>query len=156
MSDPLTTRLKLSLDAQLCFALYAATNAVTRSYRPRLDSIGLTYPQYLVMLVLWQDGSHPIRHIAERLNLAPHAITPLLDRLQEAGLIERTAHESDRRVTTIALTKKGADLEHDAALKQHEVACATGLEPKALDKLREDLRAVVEHMEGELAKQPDA
>lgn len=152
----MTSKLKLSLDEQLCFALYAATNAVTRSYRPRLDAIGLTYPQYLVMLVLWQDGAHPIRHIAARLNLPSHAITPLLDRLQAAGFIQRDAHKSDRRITTITLTEKGAALEHDAALEQHEVACATGLEPEALNKLRDELRAMVEHMEGDLEKQPTA
>lgn len=145
--------LKLSLDAQLCFALYAATNAVTRSYRPRLDALGLTYPQYLVMLVLWQDGTHPIGHIARRLKLPPNAVTPLLDRLQDAGFVRREADKTDRRVTRIALTVEGAALEHAAALEQRDVACETGLEPKALDKLRDELHAMTEHMEGEMATQ---
>ena len=127
---------------------------MTRSYRPRLNAIGLTYPQYLVMLVLWQDGSHSIRHIAARLNLASSAITPLLDRLEEAGFARRESGGTDRRVIKVSLTEAGKALEHDAALAQREVACATGLEPDALEELRDQLRAMVEDMEGEMATQP--
>jgi len=110
----------LRLDDQLCFALYAATNAVTRSYRARLETVGLTYPQYLVMLVLWQDGPSPISHIAARLSLAPNAITPLLDKLEKIALVKRKRNEADRRVIRIELTEKGVELEHETALKQHQ------------------------------------
>jgi len=148
-------RLFLRLDDQLCFALYAATNAVTRAYRPRLEAIGLTYPQYLVMLVLWQDGASPVRHIAARLNLPPNGVTPILDKLEAAGFVRRTRGEGDRRVVTVTPTESGAALEHEAALEQHDVACATGLAPDALKHLREELRAVVVHMEGALATGPE-
>ena len=147
-------RLFLRLDDQLCFALYAATNAVTRAYRPRLEAIGLTYPQYLVMLVLWQDGAGPVRHIAARLNLPPNGITPILDKLESAGFATRERGEGDRRVVTVALTESGAALEHAAAIEQNGVVCATGLVPGDLERMRDDLRAVVAHMEGALATQP--
>lgn len=143
-------RYTLRLDDQLCFALYAATNAVTRSYRSRLEAVGLTYPQYLVMLVLWQDGPAPISHIAARLSLAPNAITPILDKLEKAGLAKRKRNETDRRVICVTLTDKGTELEHDTAFNQHEVACDTGLSPDGLDTLREELRALIERMEGKL------
>ena len=144
----------LRLDDQLCFALYAATNAMTRSYRGRLDAVGLTYPQYLVMLVLWQDGPAPISHIAARLGLAPNAITPLLDKLEKSALVKRKRDDIDRRVIRIELTKKGTKLEHDTALKQHQVVCDTGLTPHDLNSLRQELRALVERMEGEMTPPP--
>lgn len=104
---------KLRLDEQLCFALYAATNAVTRAYRPRLARLGLTYPQYLVMLTLWQDGRQQINRIADRLSLASNAITPLIDRLEAAGFVARVRDAQDRRAICIALTETGTRLEHD-------------------------------------------
>ena len=76
------------LDEQLCFALYAATNAVVRVYRPLLKSVGLTYPQYLVLLILWEQESAPVGEIAERLHLATHAISPIIDRLTDADLVQ--------------------------------------------------------------------
>lgn len=88
----------LRLDDQLCFALYAATNAITRSYRPLLGEIGLTYPQYLVMLTLWQDGSAPVGRIAHRLELDSHAVSPLVDRLEAAGLVVRRPGADRRQV----------------------------------------------------------
>jgi len=148
-------RLFLRLDDQLCFALYAATNAVTRAYRPRLEAIGLTYPQYLVMLVLWQDGASPVRHIAARLNLPPNGITPILDKLDSAGFVTRERGEGDRRVVTVAPTETGAALEQAAAVEQDGVVCATGLVPEDLDRMRGELRAMVVHMEGALATQPE-
>ena len=75
------------LDDQLCFALYAASNAVTRVYRPLLTDLGLTYPQYLVMLVLWEHGTRRLGEIADELELATHAVSPILDRLEESGLV---------------------------------------------------------------------
>lgn len=136
----------LRLDDQLCFALYAATNAVTRAYRPLLAEQGLTYPQYLVMLVLWQDGTSPIGHVARRLELAPGAVTPLVDRLVERGLLERHPDESDRRSTQIKLTAAGRSLEGAASLVQQSVECRTALAPADLARLRDELHALVERM----------
>ncbi len=138
---------RLRLDDQLCFALYAATNAVTRAYRPRLEQIGLTYPQYLVLLVLWQDGDSTLGAIARRLGLGANAVTPLVDRLDHAGLLTRARDDEDRRLVHVALTAKGRALEADTALTQHAVECETQLEPEALAALREELMALVRRME---------
>lgn len=142
---------RLSLDDQLCFALYAATNAVTRSYRPLLDSIGLTYPQYLVMLVLWQDGESTSRRISARLSLPPNAITPLIDRLEDSGFVRRRRDTQDRRVVHISPTTTGAELEREASLAQQDVECQTRLNQEDLAALREELKSLVLRMEPEAA-----
>ena len=136
------------LDDQLCFALYAATNAVVRSYRPKLDSIGLTYPQYLVMLVLWQGGAQTVGAIARRLRLPANGVTPLLDRLDAAGFVERHRDADDRRIVHVTLTDVGRDLERSAADAQSQVVCETQMDIASLNALREELRALVERMEG--------
>ena len=137
---------KLSLDKQLCFALYAATNAVTRAYRPLLAQLDLTYPQYLVMLVLWQDGHSTSREIAQRLQLSANAISPLLDRLEESGLVTRQRDRTDRRVVHIALTPRGEASESAVYDAQQVVECQTGLAPDDLDHLRHELTALAERM----------
>jgi len=131
----------LRLDDQLCFALYAATHAITRRYRPLLDEIGLTYPQYLVMITLWQDGPASIGRIARRLELESHAVTPLVARLEFAGLVRRR-RGTDRRQVVVSATQLGRDLEAVAAAAQAEVACATGLDPLELAELRRRLRTL--------------
>lgn len=137
---------RLRLDDQLCFALYAATNAVTRAYRPLLGALGLTYPQYLVMLVLWQDGATAIRGIAARLQLGPSAITPLVDQLEAAGLVTRERSGADRRVVRVFLTEAGRRLEEAAAIAQEAVVCRTGLSEQDLAALRDDLNALVDRI----------
>ncbi len=137
----------LQLDEQLCFALYAATNAVTRSYRPLLERLGLTYPQYLVMMVLWQDGEHAVHEIAARLALPPHAISPLLDRLEGAGLVVRRRAAPDRRVAHVQLTAAGAELEAAAAEAQRGVVCQTQLDGPALAALRDQLHALARRLD---------
>lgn len=138
---------RLSLDEQLCFALYAATNAVTRAYRPRLAQLDLTYPQYLIMLVLWQDGPRTLGAIANRLCLAQNAITPLVDRLEKAGFVLRTRDTQDKRVTTIALTTTGEALHDSAAAAQHEVECQTTLDAEELKSMRDMLHDLVARMQ---------
>jgi len=144
----------LRLDDQLCFALYAATNAVVRAYRPLLHEIGLTYPQYLVMLVLWQDGEHAVHEIADRLALPAHGLSPLLDRLEEAGLLARRRQAPDRRVVHVRLTAAGVELEGAAATVQRDVACQTQLAPDELDALREELHDLVRQLAPEAATGP--
>lgn len=136
----------LRLEDQLCFALYAATNAVTRTYRPLLSGLGLTYPQYLVLMVLWERGEMPVNEIAGHLQLPPHALSPLVRRLEEAGLVDRWRSTTDRRVVTVALTDAGADLHDAAAEAQDTVVCRTGLEPDGLDALRDTLHELVRRM----------
>ena len=143
MSEPTNLR----LEEQLCFALYAATNAITRAYRPLLGSLGLTYPQYLVLLVLWQDGAQTIQAVANRLRLGSNAITPLIDRLAEAGLVVRGRSSADRRVVHVALTPAGFDLRAAASAAQEHVSCQTGLDLAALVRLRADLAEMTACME---------
>jgi len=136
----------LRLDDQLCFALYAATNTVVRRYRPLLASIGLTYSQYLVMLVLWQDGSRSVSDIAARLALPGNAVTPLVARLEAAGLVQRGEQPADRRVVRVHLTAAGAELETAAADVQRRVACSTQLSDDELARLREQLHDLLGRM----------
>ncbi|MGF1551095.1 MAG: MarR family winged helix-turn-helix transcriptional regulator [Paracoccaceae bacterium] len=137
---------RLRLDDQLCFALYVATNAIVRSYRPMLAEIGLTYPQYLLMLVLWQDGDRTVRQLADRLKLSPSAVTPLVDRLEAADLVRRRRDDNDRRVVHVELTERGAATEHEAAAVQRRVACNTGLDVQGLAAMRDHLHALAERL----------
>ena len=136
----------LHVDDQLCFALYAATNTVTRAYRPLLERIALTYAQYLVMLTLWQHRELSISEIAVRLALPGHAVSPLVERLEDAGFVLRRRAAPDRRVVHVSLTPAGAELESAASAAQRSVACDTGLSPEALAELREQLHELVDRM----------
>ena len=140
----------LRLDDQLCFALYAATNQVTRAYRPLLESIGLTYPQYLVMLVLWEQDGRPVRDIASRLQLSPHALSPMLRRLVSAGFVERQVDAADGRVVNVVLTSRGRELESAASRAQYDVVAQTGLCGEDLGDLRGALHALALDMSKEL------
>lgn len=142
----MSTSTNLRLDDQLCFALYAATNAVTRAYRPLLEAVGLTYPQYLVMMVLWERDAQPIHEIASRLNLASHAVTPIVHRLETAGLVSRARVGQDRRVVTVALTTAGAEAESTASAAQYAVVDQTRLCGAELTDLRDHLRDLVSRM----------
>lgn len=139
----------MKLDDQLCFALYAATNAIIRNYRPLLSEIGLTYPQYLVMIVLWQGGPQSIKSIADRLQLGPNAITPLVDRLEKAGLVERRPGK-DRRSIQVTPTATGLALEATAAVAHETVACRTKLPKAEFDGLKSDLHALAQRLLKEL------
>ncbi|KAF0676513.1 MarR family winged helix-turn-helix transcriptional regulator [Profundibacterium mesophilum] len=145
----------LALEDQLCFALYSATNAITRSYRPLLDELGLTYPQYLVMLVLWDHDSLPIARIAAKLKLASNAIGPLVERLQEKGLASRTPDQHDRRVMNVAATQAGQALKARAGVAQAKVVCRTTLDPEEFATLRGKLVDLVTRMELSDGMEPD-
>ena len=142
---------RLRLEDQLCFALYAATNAVTRAYRPLLDAVGITYPQYLVLMVLWQDSSHTMGEIAERLGLPTHGVTPIVGRLEAAGFVRRVRKAPDLRVVWVSLTRVGRSLEITAAAAQREVVCATHLEAGALATLRNQLQILVRRVDEDQA-----
>ena len=133
----------MRLDDQICFALYAATNAITRAYRPLLRELGLTYPQYLTLMALWQHGIGTVSEIAQRLDLPAHALTPLLQRLEQAGLIVRRRSSIDSRSVLIELTSVGVELQTSAAAVQRTVECATRLSPDALFALRGELHDLV-------------
>lgn len=137
---------QLTLDDQLCFALYSAANAITRAYRPLLSEFGITYSQYLLLLALWQHGASSVREVAEHLRLGANAITPLVDQLEAAGLVTRTRGTIDRRVVTVAVTPQGDLLRARAAETQYRVLCRTGLSDEALARIRADLWALTERI----------
>ena len=134
----------LLLDHQLCFALYAATNSIIRTYRKRLGTVGLTYPQYLVMLVLWQKDDITVNELAKTLKLDAPTISSTLKRLQSIKFIKRQRDKKDERRTFIYLTKEGSDLEHSVAKLQEQVACKTGLNDKEFYELRDTLNELTD------------
>lgn len=131
--------LPFTLDEQLCFALYSTSLAMTKAYKPILEKLGLTYPQYLTMLVLWESDDITVKDIATRLNLDSATLTPLLKRLEMQGYIERVRGVSDERLVYIRLTKMGAALKRTAREVPAEIFCATQQTPEFLLKLRDDL-----------------
>ncbi len=145
-TTPLTGLAAGRLSEQLCFALYAATNAVTRAYRPSLDKMGLTYPQYLVLLVLWEHRSCRLGEIAEHLMLATHAVSPIVDRLEDAGLVRRVKDPLDGRAVNVELTERGAALEPAAIEVQDELRCRTLLDADEVVQLRTELLGLVERL----------
>ncbi len=117
-----------TLDDKLCFALYASSLAMLQSYKPLLAAIGLTYPQYLVMLVLWQEDAITVKHLAERLGLDPGSVTPLVKRLADASFVTRQRAADDERNLSIELTREGRALQAKAekASGKFVDACALG------------------------------
>jgi MarR family transcriptional regulator, organic hydroperoxide resistance regulator len=120
----------LLLGNQICFAVYSTAHAFNRVYKPLLDRLGLTYPQYLVMLVLWERDDVPLKDIGEKLFLDSGTLTPLLKRLEAQGLIKRTRSTEDERQVLIALTPKGRELREDARAVPQAIlsnsACSVG------------------------------
>jgi MarR family transcriptional regulator, organic hydroperoxide resistance regulator len=100
----------LRLDQQLCFPLYAASRLVTRLYQPLLEPLGLTYPQYVVLMILWEDAPCSVSHVGARALLNTNTLTPLLKRLEQLGYVRRTRNSADERVVSITLTGAGAAL----------------------------------------------
>lgn len=104
----------LKLENQICFPLYAASRLVTQQYKPLLDELEVTYPQYLVLLVLWEQDGIAIKEISDKLFLETNTLTPLLKRLEKNEIIERKRSSRDERIVLISLTSKGADLKNKA------------------------------------------
>ena len=136
----------LRLDNQLCYALYAAAHRMTKSYRPLLERLGLTYPQYLVLLVLWEQDGVTVSEIGKRLRLDSGTLTPVLKRLESAGFLVRTRRQSDEREVEIALTQRGADLRGDAGAVREAVMCQLELSEPELHTMREDLSRLIERL----------
>ena len=103
------------LDNQLCFRLYTASRRITQAYHPLLSGYGLTYPQYLVLLVLWEQDAQPVNDIAKRLKLETNTVTPLLQRMEKAGLLVRTRGRADERQTIVSLTRQAKKLKKQLA-----------------------------------------
>jgi DNA-binding MarR family transcriptional regulator len=130
------------LDEQLCFALYAASRAMTARYRPLLDALGLTYPQYLAMLVLWEQDGLSVGDLGERLQLDSGTLTPLLKRLETAGLVQRTRRPADERSVEIRLTDAGHALRSRVPGIPQRLLCNTGLVADEIFRLRDELKAL--------------
>src|SRR5881392_3069621 len=133
--------LPLRLDNQLCFAVYSTAHAFNRVYKPLLDKLGLTYPQYLVMLVLWEQDGILVKDIGERLFLDSGTLTPLLKRLEAGGLLERNRDRQDERQVRISLSEQGRALEGRAQAIPEQL-CAGGQTLGDLGRLREELSQV--------------
>ncbi|WP_323119962.1 MarR family winged helix-turn-helix transcriptional regulator [Burkholderia alba] len=131
--------LPFTLDEQLCFALYSTSLAMTKAYKPLLDKLALTYPQYLAMLVLWETDDMAVKDIAARLNLDPATVTPLLKRLEALGYLERVRSTIDERVVHARLTPEGAELRQKARSVPADLFCAMQQTPDFLMRLRTDL-----------------
>lgn len=129
----------LLLDDQLCFALYAAQRAVTAAYRPVLDELGLTYPQYLVLLVLWERGETTVKELAAALRLDYGTVSPLLKRLERAGLVRRERAAGDERSVLVACTGRAEELKARAAAVPGALLAATELDGTEATRLREEL-----------------
>ncbi|RVU21940.1 MarR family transcriptional regulator [Methylobacterium oryzihabitans] len=132
----------LTLANQICFAVYSAAHAFNRVYKPLLDGLGLTYPQYLVLLLLWEEDRQTMKALGQRLYLDSGTLTPLLKRLEGTGLIQRARDAADERLMRISLTEAGRDLRQRALPFPGEVVCAAGQPPERLAALRDEIVAL--------------
>ncbi|MEZ2331663.1 MarR family winged helix-turn-helix transcriptional regulator [Mesorhizobium sp. RCC_202] len=131
------------LDQQLCFALYSASGLMTKLYRPLLEPLGLTYPQYLVMLALWQRSPSTIGELGEALGLDSATLTPLLKRMEAGGLVTRRRDSADERRVLVEPTAKGEALRASMKDVQAGLACGMPLEPEELKSLHRTLTGFV-------------
>jgi DNA-binding MarR family transcriptional regulator len=136
----------IALDDQLCFALYAASRAVTARYRPMLEAIGLTYPQYLVMMLLWEQDNQTVGQLGTRLALDSGTLSPLLKRLTAAGLVTRHRRVEDERSVSIALTDAGRALRDRAFSISESMIGAIGFESDDFRDLMERLRVLTDRV----------
>jgi DNA-binding MarR family transcriptional regulator len=138
----------VALDDQLCFALYAASRAVTARYRPMLEEIGLTYPQYLVMMLLWETDHQTVGQLGSRLALDSGTLSPLLKRLTAAGLVTRHRRVEDERSVAIALTDEGRALQEKAVTISQEMIGAIGFDTQEFSELKSRLQLLIERVNG--------
>jgi DNA-binding MarR family transcriptional regulator len=136
---------QIKLEALLCFSAYSLSHAFSRFYRPMLDKLGLTYPQFVTMMVLWEHGKITMKALSDLVMLESNTLTPLLKKLEAAGLVKRTRNKDDERVLDIEITEAGLKLKADGQMAAVELAMASG----------EDLNGVIE-MQQRMAKMRDA
>ncbi len=133
----------LRLENQLCFALYAATRAITKTYREKLAPMGLTYPQYLVLIVLWEGDGVTVSEIGRRLMLDSGTLTPLIKRLEGMQIVQRARGKEDEREVRVWLSPKGLELRDLALDARRFVACRLNMSEKEILDLRSDLMAMI-------------
>lgn len=127
----------LQLENQFCFPLYSATNAVVRAYRPLLEKLDLTYPQYLVMMVLWSQNGINVKELGNKLYLDSGTLTPLLKRLSSKGLVERRRAQHDERVRELHLTEQGQELKLEAEKVPSAMLCALDMDLEDLIQMKQ-------------------
>ena len=145
--------MSLALDNQLCFKLYAASRAVTRAYKPMLDQLGLTYPQYVVMLVLWEwhqaaPAQPTVKALGERLMLDSGTLTPLLKRLEQLALVRRQRSARDEREVHLSLSEAGMHLREHAHGLKTRLLCDSGIDLNQADALRDGLDQLLRQIKG--------
>ena len=136
----------VALDDQLCFALYAASRAVTARYRPLLDELGVTYPQYLVLMLLWEEDGQTVGQLGNRLALDSGTLSPLLKRLTAAGLVTRHRRADDERSVSVRLTDRGRALQEPACAISAEMIDALRLSTQQFTELKGQLRTITERV----------
>jgi DNA-binding MarR family transcriptional regulator len=139
----------LALDQQLCFAVYAAAHALNRTYKPLLDPYGLTYPQYIALMTLWEEDGRTVKALGEKLGLDSGTLSPLLKRLEAAGYIHRARDKNDERQVLITLTDKGRVMKKDAVAIRMAIGKATGCSIDTLQALTTDLHMLTEQLEAD-------
>lgn len=136
----------LKLDNQLCFAIYACSREITALYRPLLDRFGITYPQYLALLVLWEDGVSTVKQLGERLYLDSGTLTPMLKRMESLGLVTRQRAQDDERKVMVMLTDKGKALEKEAYCVPETLAAGSGLSKQQFEDLLSQFKQLRDHV----------
>ena len=138
---------ELQLDNQICFRLYTASRLVTQAYTPLLTALGITYPQYLVLMVLWEKDNQPVNDIAHRLMLETNTVTPLLQRMEKLGIVSRKKGEQDKRQQIVSLTSKGKKLEEEAFAQvpvgMNDQFSACPLKPEDYPHLAKELDSII-------------
>ncbi len=138
------------MDDHLCLAIYSANLAIQRTYKPVLDELGITYPQYLTLNLLWHQDERPVGQLAKELDLEASTMTPLLKRMETSGLIERRRNKEDERQVTIALTKKGQRLRKKAGCVAEELQATCGYETPKLRDLNILVRQLRDALKGSI------
>ncbi|AKD55197.1 MarR family winged helix-turn-helix transcriptional regulator [Spirosoma radiotolerans] len=137
---------KLLLDSQLCFPLYALSRQVTAQYRPLLEKLDLTYPQYLVLLLLWESDNRTVGEIGERLLLDSGTLTPLLKRMEQKGLLTRQRNPADERQVTIQLTESGRGMQAQAMDIPTQLQESLKLDNQQIVNLRDQLQTILQQL----------
>ena len=140
---------QLKLENQLCFPVYAASRLIIREYQPYLEKLGITYPQYLVLMVLWEKGRVSVNGISQKLILNTNTVTPLLKRMELQGFIKRNRSESDERKVMVALTRKGKQLQAEAASIPGQLASgliSESMQIEDLGDLKDKLQILIRYL----------
>jgi DNA-binding MarR family transcriptional regulator len=143
-----------TLDDQLCFSLYGASMAINRAYKPLLDALEITYPQYLVLSTLWETDALSVGAIAERLGLDSSNVTPLVKRMEAGGLVSRLRNPADERQVVVSLTRSGQDMRQRSACLGQALFEAAGMSIERLVQLNKDVQAFRDSVARFVSKQP--